>query len=77
MRSPRRRRDPAGRHPSPVAAAATLRDEQVSMEAMIQRARAPDEPVPVVLTTHETEETAMRRALKRIATLGTVTEPSG
>jgi len=55
--------------------AAALRDEEVSMEAMIQRARAPDEPVPVVLTTHETEEAAMRRALDRIAALGTVTEP--
>jgi homoserine dehydrogenase len=55
--------------------AAALRDEQVSMEAMIQRARAPNEPVPVVLTTHETEEAPMRRALARIARLDTVTEP--
>ncbi|MBI1774244.1 MAG: homoserine dehydrogenase [Proteobacteria bacterium] len=55
--------------------AAALRDERVSMEAVIQRARAPDEPVPVVLTTHETEEAAMRRCLKRIAALGTVVEP--
>ena len=30
---------------------------------MLQRGRAPDEAVPVVLTTHETEEAAMRRAL--------------
>ncbi len=55
--------------------AAALRDERVSMEAMIQRARAPGEPVPVVLTTHETEEAAMRRALARIAKLDSVTEP--
>jgi homoserine dehydrogenase len=55
--------------------AAALRDEAVSMEQMIQRGRAPGEPVPVVLTTHETEEAAMRRALERIARLGTVTEP--
>ena len=47
--------------------AAALRDEQVSMEQMIQRGRAPGEAVPVVLTTHETEEAAMRRALDRIA----------
>lgn len=55
--------------------AAALRDEQVSMEAMIQRGRAPEEAVPVVLTTHETDEAAMRRALDRIARLGTVREP--
>ena len=42
--------------------AAALRDEQVSMEQMIQRGRSPGEAVPVVLTTHETEEAAMRRA---------------
>ncbi len=55
--------------------AAALRDELVSMEAMIQRARAPGEAVPVVLTTHETEEAAMRRALARIGGLSTVLEP--
>jgi homoserine dehydrogenase len=55
--------------------AAALRDEQVSMEQMIQRGRAPGEAVPVVLTTHETEEAAMRRALERIARLDTVLEP--
>jgi homoserine dehydrogenase len=55
--------------------AAALRDEEVSMESMLQRARAPGEAVPVVLTTHETEEAAMRRALTRIAGLGSVVEP--
>ena len=55
--------------------AAALRDEQVSMEAMIQRGRAPGEAVPVVLTTHVTVEAAMRRALSRIAGLDTVLEP--
>jgi len=55
--------------------AAALRDERVSMEAMLQRGRAPDEVVPVVLTTHETEEASMRRALARIAKLDTVAEP--
>jgi homoserine dehydrogenase len=55
--------------------AAALRDEQVSMEAMIQRGRAPGEAVPVVLTTHVTVEAAMRRALDRIAALATVLEP--
>ena len=55
--------------------AAALRDEQVSMEQMIQRGRAPGEAVPVVLTTHDTEEAAMRRALDRIGRLDTVLEP--
>jgi homoserine dehydrogenase len=55
--------------------AAALRDEQVSMEQMIQRGRAPGEAVPVVLTTHETEEAAMHRALERIRRLETVLEP--
>ena len=55
--------------------AAALRDQQVSMESMIQRARAPGEAVPVVLTTHETEEAAMRRAFQHIGSLSTVLEP--
>ena len=54
---------------------AALRDEDVSMESMLQRGRAPGEAVPVVLTTHETEEARMRRALARVAALGTVLEP--
>jgi homoserine dehydrogenase len=55
--------------------AAALRDEQVSMESMIQRGRAPGEAVPVVMTTHITVEAAMRRALARIEALETVLEP--
>ncbi len=55
--------------------AAALRDEEVSMEAMIQRGRDPGEAVPVVLTTHESEEARMRRALARIARLDSVLEP--
>ena len=54
---------------------AALRDELVSLESMIQRGRAPGEAVPVVLTTHITEEAAMRRALERIECLDTVLEP--
>jgi len=53
---------------------AALRDEKVSMEQMIQRGRAPDETVPVVITTHATVEAPMRRALDRIARLKTVRE---
>jgi len=55
---------------------AALRDEHVSLESMLQhgRARGPDDTVPVVLTTHVTEEAAMRRALKRIAGLAMMRE---
>jgi homoserine dehydrogenase len=53
---------------------AALRDEAVSLASMLQRGRAPDERVPVVLVTHETHEAAMSRALERIAKLGAVLE---
>jgi homoserine dehydrogenase len=53
---------------------AALRDESVSLASMLQRGRAPDERVPVVLVTHETHEAAMSRALGRIAKLGAVLE---
>jgi homoserine dehydrogenase len=54
---------------------AAFRDEAVSMEQLLQRGRAPGEAVPVVLTTHDTEEAAMLRALERIHALETVLEP--
>lgn len=55
--------------------AAALRDEEISVESMIQRGRAPEEAVSVVITTHETAGAAMDRALARIAGLDTVLEP--
>ncbi|MSO74480.1 MAG: homoserine dehydrogenase [Alphaproteobacteria bacterium] len=55
--------------------AACLRDEQVSVESMLQRSRNPDEAVPVVLTTHEASEASVARALSTIERLGTVLEP--
>ena len=54
---------------------AALRDENVSLESMLQRGRSPDEMVPVVLTTHDTEEAGMNRALRRIQALNAVLEP--
>ena len=54
---------------------AILRDEAISLEAMLQRGRAPGEPVAVVLTTHETVEERMQRALQRIAALEASLEP--
>ena len=56
--------------------AAAMRDEQVSMEAMIQRARAPGEAVPVVLTTHETSEAAIERVVGRLGRLDSILEPA-
>ena len=53
---------------------AVFRDEQVSIESMIQRARSETEAVPVVLNMHECEEAAMQRALSRIAELDSVVE---
>lgn len=55
--------------------AAALRDEKVSMEAMLQKARAPREAVPVVITTHNSNEAAVVRALDRIAKIAAVREP--
>jgi homoserine dehydrogenase len=55
--------------------AAALRDESVSMEQMLQHGRSSVDAVPVVLTTHVTEEAAMVRALDRIQALNTVLEP--
>jgi len=62
--------------PGVFADVATIfRDNAISMEAVLQRARSPGEPVPVVMTTHETEEAAMLRCLDAIAALGTCVEP--
>ena len=54
---------------------AAFRDEAVSMEQFLQRGRSPGEAVPVVLTTHDTVEASMVRALGRISGLDTVVEP--
>jgi homoserine dehydrogenase len=55
--------------------AAALRDEDVSMEAILQQARAPGETVPVVMTVHNTREASMVRAAARIGALDAVVEP--
>jgi homoserine dehydrogenase len=56
------------------AVSGALAKERISLESMLQRGRSQSGEVPVVLTTHETEEAAMRRALTRIARLGAVAE---
>jgi len=53
---------------------AVLRDLGVSLESMLQRGRSPGEAVPVVLVTHETQESAMTAALDRIGALDAVLE---
>ncbi len=53
---------------------AAFRDESVSIESMIQRARSQTEAVPVVLMMHECEEAQLQRALSRIETLDAVVE---
>ncbi|MGB0748380.1 MAG: homoserine dehydrogenase [Magnetospiraceae bacterium] len=55
--------------------AAVLRDNKISMESVLQQARAPGEPVPVVMTVHETEEAAMVAALMAIEAMPSVVEP--
>ncbi len=53
---------------------ACFRDEQVSIGAMIQRGQSRTEAVPVVLTTHDCQEAAMRRTLAAIVKVDTVME---
>ena len=54
--------------------AACLRDQEVSVESLLQHGRKPDEAVPVVLTTHVAEEGALIRALAAMDELGAVLE---
>src|SRR5712672_2783594 len=56
------------------AVSGALAKERISLESMLQRGRSQSGEVPVVLTTHETEEAAMRRALARIGKLKAVAE---
>ncbi|MGP1253505.1 MAG: homoserine dehydrogenase [Kiloniellales bacterium] len=51
-----------------------LRDEEISVEALLQRGRAPGEAVPMVIATHETTEAKLRRALEQISALKTTLE---
>ncbi len=54
--------------------AACLRDHKVSMESVLQQSRDPGEPVPVVMTVHETREADMVNTLNDIAKIGAVVE---
>ena len=52
-----------------------LKDNNVSMEAVLQRGRSQKEAVPVVLTTHSTHESSMLTTLDLIAKNEAVVEP--
>ena len=53
---------------------AILRDHAVSLESVLQRGRDPGHPVTVILTTHETRQSDMLIAAKKIAALASVLE---
>lgn len=55
---------------------AILRDYGVSIESMIQRGRDPNQPVSVVITTHECSRKAIREAAAKIDKLPSVAQPS-
>ena len=57
-----------------AALSGVLAKERISVESMLQRGRSQSGQVPVVLTTHETEEAAMQRAAARIGKLKAVAE---
>ena len=53
---------------------AIFRDKNVSVEAMLQRGRDPEELVPVVLTTHEASESSILSSIKEFQKLDSVAE---
>jgi homoserine dehydrogenase len=57
-----------------AAISGILAKDRISVEGMLQRGRSQSGEVPVVITTHETEEAAMQRAVARIAKLKAVAE---
>ena len=55
--------------------AAELANQKISIEGVIQRARSETEAVPVVMTTHDTTESAIQEVLAAFARLDAVREP--
>jgi len=51
-----------------------FKNEHISLRSFMQHSHAPDEPVNLVITTHETQENAMLRALAAIGKLESVKE---
>lgn len=52
--------------------AAILRDYKISIESLIQRGRDPDQPVSIVLTTHDAKREDMNSAAAKIGKLSTI-----
>jgi homoserine dehydrogenase len=46
----------------------------VSIESFLQHGRQPDEAVPVVMTTHDTNESTIRNVVEQLGALATVAE---
>ena len=55
--------------------AAAFRDEEVSMESVLQRGRNANANVNVVIVTHDVDEAALMRALNRLHSNAAVVEP--
>lgn len=53
----------------------SLADKGVSIESMIQRGRAPDEKVAIVIITHDARESNVIAAIKAVEAAGAVVEP--
>jgi homoserine dehydrogenase len=53
---------------------AILRDENISIESMLQHGRSRTDSVPVIIVTHEVNEAAMRRAVRKMVDIKTVRE---
>jgi len=53
----------------------SLADTGVSIESMIQRGRAPDEKVAIVIITHDARESDVIAAIKAVEAAGAVVEP--
>ena len=51
-----------------------LRDEDVSIETVLQRGRDPGETVPLILVTHEAEKTSMARVRAKLRSMAEVME---
>jgi len=51
-----------------------FKDERISLRSFLQHSHQPGETVQLVLTTHDTQESAMLRAMAAIAALGSVKE---
>lgn len=51
-----------------------LKENGISIEGMVQRGRDPGQPVPIVITTHETKQSAMEAATQKIENLNTCKE---